>query len=71
MFLWIHLLEKRQRKKFDIAYMMPKEKLAFAKICELEERHSGFKRRVKNDNACLTFTSYIAREQQEISLNAI
>ena len=66
---------ERTKKKFDIAYMMAKEKLAFAKmkcICELEEWHGvdlagGY----KNDHACSTFTSYIAREQQEILLNAI
>ena len=66
---------EKTKKKFDIAYMMAKEKLAFAKmkcICELEERHGmdlagGY----KNDHACSNFTSYIAREQQEILLNAI
>ena len=66
---------EKTKKKFDIAYMMAKEKLAFAKmkcICELEERHGvdlagGY----KNDHACSTFTSYIAREQQEILLGEI
>ena len=63
------------KKKFDIAYMMAKEKMAFTKmkpLCELEERHgvrlgSGY----KNDHACATFTGYIAQEQQEILQTAL
>ena len=64
------LLKKQQSssvKKFDISYMIAKEKLAFTKmkrICELEERHgvdlgAGY----KNDHTCATF---IAKEQLEI-----
>jgi len=49
----------RIKKKFDIAYMIAKENLAFTKmgsICELEERHgailgSGY----KNDHSCVMF----------------
>ena len=50
--------------KFDISYMIAKEKLAFTKmkpICELEESHGvnlgvGY----KNNCACATFVSFIA-----------
>ena len=34
--------QSKSKKKFDISYMITKEKLAFTKvqlICELEERH--------------------------------
>ena len=63
------------KKKFDISYMIAKEKMAFTKmkpICELEERHgvnlgAGY----KNDHACATFVEFIAREQQEILLDAL
>ena len=55
--------------------MIAKEKLAFTKmkpICELEERHgvdlgAGY----KNDHACATFISFIAKEQQEMLLNSL
>ena len=57
------------KRKFDIAYMIVKEKMAFTKmqpLCNLEERHgiklgSGY----KNDQACATFVEYIALEQKE------
>ena len=55
--------------------MIAKEKMAFTKmkpICEFEERHgvnlgAGY----KNDHACATFVEFIAREQQEILLDAL
>lgn len=54
------------KKKFDITYLIAKEKLAFTKmapICELEERHgvdlgAGY----KNDKACSMFTEFISRD---------
>ena len=60
------LLEKLLRK-FDIAYMIAKEKMAFTKmksVCDLEERHgvslgTGY----KNDHACATFIEFFAKEQ--------
>ena len=63
---------EKTKKKFDISYMIAKEKMAFTKmkpICELEERHgvslgAGY----KNDHACASFVEFIAREQQEILL---
>ena len=52
-------------RKFDIAYTMAKEGIAFNKmktLCELEERHrvnlgDGW----KNDLACSLFVAYIAQ----------
>ena len=68
---------EKTKKKFDIilSYMIAKEKLTFTKmkpICELEERHgvdlgAGY----KNDHACATFISFIAKEQQEMLLNSL
>ena len=53
--------------------MIAKEKLAFTKmkpICELEERHGvDLGAEYKNDDACATFISFIANEQQAILLN--
>ena len=59
---------EKMKRKFDITYLMAKEKLAFTKmapICELEERHgvdlgAGY----KNDRACATFTEFISRDLQ-------
>ena len=58
----------RTKRKFDVAYLIAKEKPAFTKmapICELEERHgvdlgAGY----KNDQACATFTEFIGRDLQ-------
>ena len=69
---WISLLKKRLNKKFDISYMIAKEKLAFTKmksICELEEMHgvdlgAGY----KNDHARATFISFIVKEQKKFFL---
>ena len=56
--------EMKMTRKFEIAYAICKEGLAFCKmapLCELEERHgvnlgSGY----KNINVCSEFVSYIA-----------
>ena len=61
--------ESKLKRKFDIAYWICKENLPFnkmASLCELETRHevdlgSGY----KNDQACATFMSYIAKEQRD------
>ena len=58
--------ELKLTKKFEIAYLLCKENLAFMKmapLCALEERHgvdlgSGY----KNDQACAEFVKYIAQE---------
>ena len=62
-------------KKFDIAFMIVKEKKQFTKmksICELQERHgvtsgTGY----KNDKACATFVEFIAKEQQNVLVTAL
>ena len=60
------------KRKFDVAFFIAKEKLAFTKmkpLCDLEERHgvtlgNGY----KNNHACATFVKFIAKEQQYIPL---
>ena len=62
-------------KKFDISYIIAKEKLAFTKmkpIWKLEESHGvnlgvGY----KNNHACATFVSFIAKEQKNCLLNSL
>lgn len=63
------------RKKFEIAYYIAKEKLAFSKmrsVCELEEKHGvqlgdGY----KSDHACATFVKYIAQDLQDSLINCV
>ena len=59
---------ERTKRKFDIAYMIVKENLAFTKlksVSELKERHGvNLEGGYKNDQACATFVQFIAREQQ-------
>ena len=54
------------KRKFDIAYFIAKEKVAFTKmklLCDLEEWHGvDLGARYKNDITCSTFVSYIAAE---------
>ena len=63
------------KRKFETAYVIAKEKLAFTKmkpICELEERHGvDLGLEYQNDKACSTFIEFIAREQQDILLKAL
>ena len=62
-------------KKFDMSYIIAKEKLAFTKmklICELEESHGanlgvGY----KNNNACATFVIFIGKEQKNCLPNSL
>ena len=67
--------ELKVKRKFDIAYLIAKENLAFNKmgpLCELEERHGvDLGQGYKNDQACATFVDYIAKEQQEILVHAL
>ena len=63
------------QRKFEVAYFIAREKLAFAKmqpLCELEERH-GVKLGLgyKNDHACSTFVEFIARDLQQNQLAQI
>ena len=58
---------EQTKKKFDIAYLIAKEKLAFRKmgaLCDLEQRHGvdsgeGY----KNNQACASFVDCISTEQ--------
>ena len=65
------------KRKFDIAYLIAKENLAFTKfpaLCNLEKRHGvdlGSNNYYVNDHACATFIEFIAREQQEKLLHEL
>ena len=61
--------EEKLMKKFEIAYLICKEGMAFLKmgpLCQLEEKHgvdlgSGY----KNNQACSVFVEYIAQAMKE------
>ena len=59
----------RTKRKFDIAYLIAKENMAFAKmgpLCQLEERHGvDLGQGYKNELACATFIDYIAQKQRQ------
>ena len=61
--------KERMKRKFDIAYTISKENMAFTKmkpICELMERHGvDLGEGYKNNQACACFTSYIAVEERQ------
>ena len=61
---------ERTKRKFDIAYTIVKENLAFTKmksISKLEEQHGvNLEDGYKNDQACSTFVKFIACEQQNL-----
>ena len=65
----------RTKHKFDIAYLIAKENMAFAKmapLCQLEERHGvDLGHGYKNELACATFIHYIAQEQRQLRLSSI
>ena len=54
------------KPKFDIAYFIAKERMAFTKmkpLCDLEERHGvDLGAQYKNDIACSIIVSYTAAE---------
>ena len=58
--------EGKIKKKFDVAYMMAKEGIAFYKmesLCQLQERHGvDLGECYKNDRACATFVDYISQD---------
>ena len=62
--------EQVLKRKFEIAYLICKENLAFTKmapLCQLEICHGvDLGQGYKNDQACATFVEYIAREQRDI-----
>ena len=57
-------VQKTMIMKFDVAYWMAKEGIAFAKmksLCQLQERHGvNLGDCYKNDQACATFVDFIA-----------
>ncbi len=63
------------KRKFDVAYTICKQNMAFSKmapLCELLERHgvdlgTGY----KNEKACATFVDYISQEQRSTIVNAL
>ena len=61
--------------KFDIAYLIAKEHLAFAKmapLCDLLERHGvNIGTGHKNQKACATFIDFIALERQQAIVNSL
>ena len=63
------------KRKFDVAYMIVKEKLTVTKmkpLCEVEERHGvDLGQGYKNDRACSAFIEFIAREQRKKLMAAI
>ena len=69
MFTMDRVAEETIKRKFDLAYFMAKEGIAFNKmkaLCQLEERHGvALGEGYKNDLACSTFVDYIARHLRE------
>ena len=61
--------EAKIKKKFDLAYVMAKENIAFTKmkpLCQLEERHGvDLGETDKNDMTCSAFVDYIAKDLRE------
>ena len=61
--------EAKIKRKFDLAYVMAKENIAFTKmmpLCQLEERHGvDLGETYKNDMACSAFVDYIAKDLRE------
>ena len=66
---------EQPKRKFDIAYTIAREMLAFTKmktLCELEERHGvDLGQGYKNDRGCATFVEFIARDLQEQLMKAL
>jgi hypothetical protein len=63
------------KRKFDIAYMIATENMAFgkmARLCELQERHGVvLGSAYKNEKACATFVDYISLQQQRMLVNLL
>ena len=66
---------ERTKKKFDIAYFIAKEGLAFTKmkaLCDLQERHGvDVGTTYRNDHACSSFVEFIALEEKEKLVQAL
>ena len=63
------------RKKFDIAYFIAKEKLAFSKmkpLCELEERHGAdLGEKYKTNIRCAEFVAAIGQKLKKDLADAL
>lgn len=63
------LTRVRLKRKFDIAYLIAKEKMSFKKmklLCDLEERHGvDIGGSYRNNHACATFVKFIALDLQQ------
>ena len=61
--------KQRTKCKFEVSYMIAKEKFALTKmqpLCNLEEKHGvDLGPDYRNDHACATFVEYIARDFQQ------
>ena len=61
--------KQRMKCKFEVSYMIAKEKFALTKmqpLCNLEEKHGvDFVPGYRNDHTCATFIEYIARDFQQ------
>ena len=60
------LTSARLKRKFEIAYLIAKEKMSFKKmktLCDLEERHGvDIGGSYRNDHACATFVEFIGAD---------
>ena len=67
--------EMKLKRKFEIAYFISKENLSFTKmgpLCELMERQgTDLGQGYKNNQACSVFIDYIAKEQQQVLVDAL
>ena len=61
-------VEKQSKRKFDVAYLIAKEGMAFSKmssLCQLQERHDvRMGVCYKNEVACATFVHYLSQDFQ-------
>ena len=69
------LTRARLKRKFEIAYLIAKEKMPFKKmksLCDLEERHGvDVGGSYRNDHACATFVEFIATDLRKQLREAI
>ncbi len=67
--------QERIKKKFQIAYCLSKENMAFTKmgaICELEQLHKvDLGEGYKNRQACTEFVEYISLDLRQLLANAL
>ena len=63
------LTRTRMKRKFEIAYLITKEKMPFKKmksLCDLEEQHSvDIRGSYRNGHACATFVEFIGTDLRQ------